>query len=85
MKEHQTFDDGDLLQSASPKTLVFNYTCFGLCVMCMAPLLMLIDSFEQKRKYWKRISEIYGRKEKTRIVQLKYIDDIHVMAIFFAY
>ena len=48
MKEHQTFDDGDLLQSASPKTLVFNYTRFGLCVICMTPLLMLIDSFKQK-------------------------------------
>ena len=25
------------------------------------------------------------QKRKTRIVQFKYIDDIHVMAIFFAY
>ena len=47
-KHTDHFDDGDLLQSASPKTLVFNYTCFGLCVMYMAPLLMLIDSFKRK-------------------------------------
>lgn len=46
MKERQAFDDGDPLQSASPKVLVFDYTCFGICVMCMAPLLMLIDSFK---------------------------------------
>ena len=48
MKEHQTFDNGDLLQSASPKTLVFNYTRFVLCVMWMKPLFMLIDSFKRK-------------------------------------
>ena len=48
MKEHQTFDDGDPLQSASPKVLVFDYTHFVLCVMWMTPLLMLIDSFKRK-------------------------------------
>ena len=53
MKEHQTFDDGDLLQSASPKTLVFNYTCFGLYVICMTPLLMLIDSFKKEKEMLK--------------------------------
>ena len=84
MKEHQTFDDGDLLQSESPKVLVFEYTCFVLCVMCMVPLLMLIDFFKREGKCWKRISEIYGRKENTRIVQFKYIDDIHVMVVFSA-
>ena len=48
MKEHQTFDDGDPLQSASPKVLVFYYIYFVLCVMWMTPLLMLIDSFKRK-------------------------------------
>ena len=48
MKECQTFDDGDPLQSASPKVLVFDYTHFVLCVMWMTPLLMLIDSFKRK-------------------------------------
>ena len=48
MKEHQTFDDGDLLQSASPKVLLFDYICFVPCVMLMTPLLMLIDSFKRK-------------------------------------
>ena len=47
LKEHQTFDDGDLLQSASPKVLLSEYTPFVLCVMYMAPLLMLIDSFKK--------------------------------------
>ena len=48
MKEHQTFDDGDPLQSASAKVLVFDYIHFILCVMWMTPLLMLIDSFKRK-------------------------------------
>ena len=48
MKEHQTFDDGDPLQSASPKVLVFDYIRFVPCVMLMTPLLMLIDSFKRK-------------------------------------
>ena len=48
MKEHQTFDDGDLLQSASPKVLLFEYIHLVLCVMWMTPLLMLIDSFKRK-------------------------------------
>jgi len=33
LKECQTFDEGDPLQSASPKVLVFDYTHFVLCVM----------------------------------------------------
>ena len=53
MKECQSLDDGDLLQSASPKVLVFEYTCFGLCVMYMAPLLMLIDSFKKEKEMLK--------------------------------
>ena len=48
MKEHQTFDDGDPLQSASPKVLVFDYIRFVPCVMLMTPLLMFIDSFKRK-------------------------------------
>ena len=60
-------------------------TCFGLCVMCMASLLMLIDSSKRKR-IAKRESEIYsGGKEKTGNVQLRYIEDIHVMGVFVAY
>ena len=82
LKEHQTFDDGDPLQSASPKVLVFDYTHFVLCVMWMTPLLMLIDSF--KRNCWKRIYKIFGRKEKIGNIQFRYIYDIHVMVVFFA-
>ena len=48
MKEFQTFDDGDPLQSASPKVLVFDYIRFVPCVMLMTPLLMVIDSFKRK-------------------------------------
>ena len=48
MKEHQTFDDGDPLQSASPKVLVFDYIRFVPRAMLMTPLLMLIDSFKRK-------------------------------------
>ena len=32
LKEYRSFDDGDLLQSASPKVLLFEYTRFGLYV-----------------------------------------------------
>ena len=84
MKECQTFDDGDTLQSASPKVLVFDYTRFVLCVMWMTPLLMSIDSFKRKRNCWKRIYKIFGRKEKVGDVQLRYIEDIHVMVVFLA-
>ena len=38
LKERRSFDDGDLLQSASIKVLLFEYTRFGLCVMYMSPL-----------------------------------------------
>ena len=48
MKECQTFDKGDPLQSASPKVLVFDYIRFVPFVMLMTPLLMLIDSFKGK-------------------------------------
>ncbi len=40
MKECQTFDEGDPLQSASPKVLVFDYIRFVPCVMLMTPLFM---------------------------------------------
>ena len=56
--------------------------CFGLGVMCMAPLLMSIDSSKLERKCWKRIWKIFGRKEKTGSVQLRYMDDILVMGVF---
>jgi hypothetical protein len=50
----------------------------------MASLLMLLDSSKRK-KIAKREFEIYsGRKEKTGNVQLRYIEDIHVMGIFIA-
>jgi hypothetical protein len=48
----------------------------------MVPLLMVIDSSRRKR-ITKRESEIYsGGKEKTRNIQLRYIEDIHVMGVF---
>jgi hypothetical protein len=50
----------------------------------MAPLLMLIDSSRRKR-IAKRESKIYSSgKEKTGNVHLRYIEDIHVMAVFVA-
>ena len=70
MKEHQTFDDGDLLQSANPKTLVFNYTRFGLCVMCMAPLLMLIDSFKHKRNNERESHKYMAENKRLELFSL---------------
>ena len=43
-----------------------------------------IDRFFQKGILKENLISIW-QKRKTRIVQLKYIDDIHVMDIFFAY
>jgi hypothetical protein len=48
----------------------------------MAPLLILIDSSRRKR-IAKKESKIYsGKKEKTRNVQLRYIEDIHIMGVY---
>jgi hypothetical protein len=45
---------------------------------------MLIDS-SKKKNIAKRESGIFsGRKEKTRNVQLRYIEDMYVMVVFFA-
>jgi hypothetical protein len=45
---------------------------------------MLIDSSRHKR-IAKRESKFYsGGKEKTGNVQLRYIEDIHVMGVFIA-
>jgi hypothetical protein len=50
----------------------------------MVPLLMLIDSSRRKR-IAKREFKIYsGGKEKTENIQLRYIEDIHVMVVFVA-
>jgi hypothetical protein len=45
---------------------------------------MLIDSFNGEETL-NRICKIFGRKgKKTGIVQLRYINDIHVIDVFFA-
>ena len=50
--------------------------------MCMAPLLMLIDSSNWKGNAERGSIKIFGRKEKTGSVQLRYMDDILVMGVF---
>ena len=45
---------------------------------------MLNDSFVKERNTENRIAKVYGRKENTGKVQLRYIDDIHVIDVFFA-
>ena len=70
MKEHQTFDDGDPLQSASPKVLVFDYTHFVLCVMWMTPLLMLIDSFKRKGIVERESIKYLAEKKRLEISNL---------------
>jgi hypothetical protein len=44
---------------------------------------MLIDS-SNGEEMLNRICKIFGRKEKTGNVQLRYINDIHVIDVFFA-
>ena len=83
MKECQTFDEGDPLQSASPKVLVFDYIRFVPCVMLTTPLLMLIDSFKRKGIV-ERESIKYLAEKKRLEMSNRYIEDIHVMAVFLA-
>ena len=54
------------------------------CFMHMAPLLMLSDSFVKKGITERGTAKVYGRKEKTGKVQLRYIDYIHVVDVSFA-
>ena len=70
MKEHQTFDDGDPLQSASPKVLVFDYTHFVLCVMWMTPLLMLINYFKRKGTVERESIKYLAEKKKLEMSSL---------------
>jgi hypothetical protein len=51
----------------------------------MAPLLMLIDSSRKEKEFLKEnLKFILAEKEKTGNVQLRYIEDIHVMVVFVA-
>ena len=70
MKECQTFDEGDTLQSASPKVIVFDYTHFVLCVMWMTPLLMLIDSFKQKGNTERESHKYMAEKKRLELFSL---------------
>ena len=70
MKEHQTFDDGDPLQSASPKVLVFDYIRFVPCVMLMTPLLMSIDSFKRKGIAERESIKYLAEKKKLEMSSL---------------
>ena len=70
MKECQTFDEGDPLQSTSPKVLVFDYTHFVLCVMWMTPLLMLIDSFKRKGIVERESTKYLVEKKRLEISNL---------------
>ena len=44
----------------------------------------LIDSFKRKGIVERESIKIFGKKEKIGDIQLRYIEDIHVMAIFLA-
>ena len=49
------------------------------------PPLLKLNSFTAKKGYIEReTAEVYGRKDKTGKVQLRYIKDIHVMDVSFA-
>ena len=50
--------------------------------MCMAPLLMSIDSSNKRGNAERRSEKIFGRKENTGSVQFRYMDDILVMDAF---
>jgi hypothetical protein len=48
------------------------------------PLLMSIDSSKREEMLNRICKIIWYKKEKTGIVQLRYINDIHVIDVFFA-
>jgi hypothetical protein len=54
------------------------------CFMHMALLLKLSSSFVKKGSIERETAKVHGRKEKTGKVQLRYIDDIHVIDVSFA-
>ena len=54
------------------------------CLVRKTPLLKL-NSFSAKKGNIERgTTKVHGRKEKTGKVQLRYIDDIHVINVSFA-
>ena len=53
------------------------------CFMHMAPLLKLSDSPVKTGNIERGTAKVHGRKEKTGKVQLRYIEDIHVIDVFF--
>ena len=50
----------------------------------MTPLLMLMDSFKIKGIVERESIKYLAEKEKIGDVQLRYIEDIHVMVVFLA-
>ena len=50
----------------------------------MATLMTLNGSSVKKGNIERGTAQVHGRKEKTGKVQLRYIDDIHVIDVSFA-
>ena len=54
------------------------------CLVRKPPLLKLNSFSAKKGNIERETAKVLGRKDTTGIVQLGYIDDIHVMDVFFA-
>ena len=53
-------------------------------LVCKTPLLKLNSFSAKKGNIERETAKVHGRKEKTGKVQLRYIDDIHVINVSFA-
>ena len=54
------------------------------CLVRKIPLLKLNSFSAKKGNIERETAKVHGRKEKTGKVQLRYIDDIHVINVSFA-
>ena len=54
------------------------------CLVRKTPLLKLNSFSAKKGNIERETAKVHGRKDKTGIVQLVYINDIHVMDVSFA-
>ena len=71
-------------QSASSRELVHDQYAQDNVLVHMAALMTLNGSSVKKGNIERGTAKVHGRKEKTGKVQLRYIDDIHVIDVSFA-
>ena len=82
-EERWSYDDGDQLQKCKSKGASTWLTRLGICASATGATLMLSDSSEKWEITARGYAKVFGRKRNTGRIQLRYIDDIHVIDVFF--